>query len=87
MSENETAITVRKGIEASEKLGKYFVSLMGEGFTHLGEAFSDWAQAYRYKNLLKLAAELNIEDKVFFSSYSYIQLNFVAPPLKVMDVN
>jgi hypothetical protein len=50
----EVAKTAQKGIEAAEKLGGFLNRILGDGFVHLGATFSDWAAAYRYKNLLKL---------------------------------
>ncbi|WMS87901.1 Abi-alpha family protein [Pleionea litopenaei] len=54
----ELAKTASKGIEASEKLGGFLSKVLGDGFVELGSAFSDWAKAYRYKNLLKLSDEI-----------------------------
>lgn len=50
----EVAKTTRKGIEATEKFGEFLVKILGEGFGHLGSAFSDWAKDFRYRNILKL---------------------------------
>lgn len=54
----EVAKAASKGIEASEKLGGFLSKVLGEGLVELGSAFSDWAKAYRYKNLLKLSDEI-----------------------------
>ena len=54
----EVAKTTRKGFELVEKLSILLEKILGEGFTHLGGSFSDWAKYFRYKNLLKL------QDKV-----------------------
>lgn len=54
----EVAKTARKGFEIVEKLSTLLEKIFGEGFTHLGGSFSDWAKYFRYKNLLKL------QDKV-----------------------
>lgn len=55
----EVAKTARKGLEVTEKFGNFLGKVMGQGFAHLGAAFSDWAQAYRYENLLKLMDKID----------------------------
>ncbi len=55
----EGAKTALKGIEEAEKFGKFLDKVMGDGFAHLGSAFSDWAQTFRYENLLKLVDKID----------------------------
>jgi hypothetical protein len=50
----EVAKTTGKAIDASVKFGAFLDKCLGKGFAHLGDAFSDWAQAFRYRNLLIL---------------------------------
>ena len=50
----EVAKTTRKGFEIAEKLGSLLKTIFGEGFSHIGDSFSDWAKYFRYKNLIKL---------------------------------
>jgi hypothetical protein len=54
----EIAKVAQKSVEAGEKLGSFLAKYLGEGFCHLGGTFSDWAQAYRYRNTLKLIDEI-----------------------------
>jgi hypothetical protein len=60
----EVAKTTRKGFELVEKLGVLFEKIFGEGLSHLGDSFSDWAKFFRYKNLLKLQDKvINLHQK------------------------
>ena len=60
----EVAKTARQGIKTTEKFGKFLNEVLGEGFAHLGDAFADWAQAYRYQNLLKLIDKIDAVHKI-----------------------
>lgn len=42
----------------AEKLEGFLSKVVGDGLSHLGGAFADWAASFRYKNALRLMDEV-----------------------------
>lgn len=52
-----------KALGLVEGTGRFFEQVLGPGAQHLSGAFSDWAAAFRYQNMLKISAKIDADHK------------------------